>query len=664
MKRVVFFLLALLVLSASVLAADVTSPGDPIEGLPPVGVATVDGRAWPDGEAPLHAIDNVAAKYLHFKPTDPANLMGFAVTPSRAGSIVIGLNFMSANDRAERDPTSYELYGSNDSINGPWTLISSGSIADFAGATEWARNAWISAPIVFANTVAYDHYRLLFPTLRDYAGANSMQIGEVELLDGVPTVSTGTFLVRLPNNTIQLNATVSDVDTPLENITYQWSFYSGPEGVTAADLDFGDTANSATPTVTFPSVAGLYELQVQISDGMYDANDLALVRVWDSATEDALLGHWAMNDGPGSTVVADVRNSAHPNNGVIGCHAQGESPTWTPGWIPSEDPDNWALDFTNLGFVTVIPDTNNLSPNLDDVQWSISIAAWFNANGWVGNHRILQKGRTDNQYRLLVQDMKLTMHLAGVGTVQAPLPTATLWHHVVGTYDGVTMKLYMDGVEVGSQAASGLISTSTDPLFIGTKHDEVNPDQHPGDYFQGKLDDVRIYNYPLSEQEIYDLVAMGENAPPVILSIEAPAELVLSVTDSIDADATVFDVNGDQVNYQWTATGPGNVTFLPTNTVEDPSVAFDTAGEYTLRLTIDDGLFGLEGEISSEIVVNVTNPTCADAIAAGHVLIGDLDGNCSVDLGDVAVLAANWLACNDPLSDDPRCVNPFAPTGD
>ena len=147
----------------------------------------------------------------------------------------------------------------------------------------------------------------------------------------------------------------------------------------------------------------------------------------------------------------------------------------------------------------MIPDTNNLSPNLDDVQWSISIAAWFNANGWVGNHRILQKGRTDNQYRLLVQDMKLTMHLAGVGTVQAPLPTATLWHHVVGTYDGVTMKLYMDGVEVGSQAASGLISTSTDPLFIGTKHDEVNPDQHPGDYFQGKLDDVRIYNYPLSE---------------------------------------------------------------------------------------------------------------------------------------------------------------------
>lgn len=664
MKRVVFFLLALLVLSASVLAADVTSPGDPIEGLPPVGVATVDGRAWPDGEGPLHAIDNVAAKYLHFKPTDPANLMGFAVTPSRAGSIVIGLNFMSANDRAERDPTSYELYGSNDSINGPWTLISSGSIADFAGATGWARNAWISAPIVFANTVAYDHYRLLFPTLRDYAGANSMQIGEVELLDGVPTVSTGTFLVRLPNNTIQLNATVSDVDTPLENITYQWSFYSAPEGVTAADLDFGDTANSATPTVTFPSVAGLYELQVQISDGMYDANDLALVRVWDSATEDALLGHWAMNDGPGSTVVADVRNSAHPNNGVIGCHAQGENPTWTRGWIPSEDPDNWALDFTNLGFVTVIPDTNNLSPNLDDVQWSISIAAWFNANGWVGNHRILQKGRTDNQYRLLVQDMKLTMHLAGVGTVQAPLPTATLWHHVVGTYDGATMKLYMDGVEVGSQAASGFISTSTDPLFIGTKHDEVNPDQHPGDYFQGKLDDVRIYNYPLSEQEIYDLVAMGENAPPVILSIEAPAELVLSVTDSIDADATVFDVNGDQVNYQWTATGPGNVTFLPTNTVEDPSVAFDTAGEYTLRLTIDDGLFGLEGEISSEIVVNVTNPTCADAIAAGHVLIGDLDGNCSVDLGDVAVLAANWLACNDPLSDDPRCVNPFAPTGD
>jgi hypothetical protein len=37
-------------------------------------------------------------------------------------------------------------------------------------------------PITFENDVAYSNYQLLFPTVRDAGSANSMQIGEVELI--------------------------------------------------------------------------------------------------------------------------------------------------------------------------------------------------------------------------------------------------------------------------------------------------------------------------------------------------------------------------------------------------------------------------------------------------------------------------------------------------
>lgn len=639
-------------------AADITAPGDTIVGVPNQPDGTEGGGVpWPAGEAPHFAIDNnVDTKYLHFlgdkQPT------GFHVTPAQAGKIVGGLTFTTANDSDGRDPVKYELYGSNESINGPWTIIHAGDIVDFARAAAWPRKTINSTQIRFLNTQPYNHYRLMFTQIRN-ATANSMQISEVELLEAPPTgwapeVSTPrSFLVRLPDNTIQLSGSATDFDTPVENLTHQWSLYSGP-----AAVDFGGTEGEYAATVTFPEVTGVYELLLQVSDGVNDANNVTLVRVWDPATEDAVIAHWPMNDGMEATTVTDVVNG---NNGVVGSHALGVDPNFAPGWIPADDPANFALNFYDYGFVRVAADPNAAAPNLDNVQWSISIAAWFNATSWGtnNNRRILQKGLTDNQYRLLVQSNQLMLHLAGVGQVTAPLPTAKLWHHVAGTYDGATMKLYLDGIEVGSQAATGLIQTSRDPLFIGCKSDQVDPTVHPGDYFTGLIDDVWIYNYALNRDEIIALTAMGENAPPGIVGIEAPAELVMSITNSIDVDATVFDVNGDPVSYRWTAEGPAAVTFIPSADVEDPTVAFADAGVYTLRLTIDDGMFGLAGEIYQEVVVTVSNPGCADAIAAGHVLFGDSNADCRVDMADFAAFAENWLACNDPLSDDPGCVNPF-----
>jgi len=155
---------------------DVTAPGDAIQGVPNDG-------DWPGAETPDLAIDDdTSTKYLHFK--GETETTGFQVTPS-TGSIVTGLTLTTANDAAERDPIAFEISGSNESIDGPYELIASGEVVDFAQADAWPRFTMNATSISFDNDVAYAHYQVLFPAVRDAASANSMQIAEVELL-GVP----------------------------------------------------------------------------------------------------------------------------------------------------------------------------------------------------------------------------------------------------------------------------------------------------------------------------------------------------------------------------------------------------------------------------------------------------------------------------------------------
>jgi len=159
--------------------SDITAAGDLVQGVPNDG-------DWPGAETPDLAIDdNAETKYLHFKgETEPT---GFQVTPVLGSTLVTGLTLTTANDAIERDPILFELYGSNESIDGPYELIAAGEVADFNDVDAWPRFTMNATPITFENEVAYDHYQVMFPAVRDPASANSMQIAEVELI-GVPVL--------------------------------------------------------------------------------------------------------------------------------------------------------------------------------------------------------------------------------------------------------------------------------------------------------------------------------------------------------------------------------------------------------------------------------------------------------------------------------------------
>ena len=73
------------------------------------------------------------------------------------------------------------------------------------------------------------------------------------------------------------------------------------------------------------------------------------------------------------------------------------------------------------------------------------------------------------------------------------------WHHVAGTWDGLTQRLYIDGVEIASQALSGVLG-DTSNVMISSDGDES---------FKGMLDDVRIYNHALDKDKIKQLYSYG-----------------------------------------------------------------------------------------------------------------------------------------------------------
>ena len=192
--------------------------------------------------------------------------------------------------------------------------------------------------------------------------------------------------------------------------------------------------------------------------------------------------YWQFDEGSGLTA-HDA--SGHGHTGTL----QG-GVTWVAGRFGS------AVHINGSDGVVSVPNASDLNPTS-----AISITAWFYADSWDGgNRRLLQKGDNDNQYRLLEENGVFKFDLSGVsnGTLTTALPSTGVWHHVAATYDGSMMKIYLDGVVIAQQAASGAIGTTINSLYIGSK----GVGGTLGNHFLGSLDDVRVYGVALSPEYI------------------------------------------------------------------------------------------------------------------------------------------------------------------
>ena len=127
-----------------------------------------------------------------------------------------------------------------------------------------------------------------------------------------------------------------------------------------------------------------------------------------------------------------------------------------------------------------------------------------------------------------------------------------------------TLRLYVNGVQVASQAQTGAIATSTNPLQIGG-------DSIYGQYFAGRIDEVRIYNHALSASEVLadmNTPVGGSLLPqaPTIGDILNQSTTANTPTPAIPSTVADADTPVDKL----TVSGNSNNTTLVPNADHDP----------------------------------------------------------------------------------------------
>ncbi|WP_035615384.1 LamG-like jellyroll fold domain-containing protein [Haloferula sp. BvORR071] len=242
---------------------------------------------------------------------------------------------------------------------------------------------------------------------------------------------------------------------------------SGPGGVTF-DIRFQPTGTGIkTATIAIPS-----------NDPSEPETSFA---VTGTGVASNLIGWWKFDETSG-TVGSD--SSGNGRNVSL----TGPLAAWEPGLLGG------ALKFTGVDNQGVsIASQAALNPTQ-----AITIAAWVYASDWDSNRRIVQKGNSDNQYRLLSEDGDLVWEIFNVAQVRATRPAAKRWFHVAATYDRANMRLYVNGTQVGSAPATAAIPATNNAFNIGAK----SPAAPGNDHMNGYIDDVRLYSRALPASEI------------------------------------------------------------------------------------------------------------------------------------------------------------------
>ena len=211
-----------------------------------------------------------------------------------------------------------------------------------------------------------------------------------------------------------------------------------------------------------------------------------------------LVLNFSFDEGEGE-IAGDISGNGH--NGTI------DNPQWVDGKFGK------ALKFDGAGsgmFVTV-ESTDAL--NVDECTFM----AWINAETWDGTRQIVGKsvhggcsGR--GQYGLFSENgvFKLRFETeGGRADINADLPETGKWIHVAFTNDGEMAKLYIDGEVIGEGEIPGALKSIDDPLRIAQDCDR------PNNVFTGIIDEVRLWNRALSQDDINIAKDLSAQATPV-----------------------------------------------------------------------------------------------------------------------------------------------------
>jgi concanavalin A-like lectin/glucanase superfamily protein len=295
----------------------------------------------------------------------------------------------------------------------------------------------------------------------------------------------------------------------------------------AACTDFEEVASpeGTAYTDTGLALSTTYSYRVSALDAAGHAgppSSVVAARTLATASIPGLVAAYGFETGSGGSV---TDASGNGNDGTIAGAA------WTTGRHGN------ALSFNGVNSKVNIPDAPSLrlTTALTLSAW-VKLASFPSTTHWVD---VLYKG-LDNYYILATSDINRQPELGGVlgsgkhilfGVRRLSVGT---WTHLALTYDGAALRVYVDGQLVSSSPQTGAFITSTRPLQIGGDDDF-------GQHLAGTIDEVRLYNRPLTAEEI-----QADLASP-IEGVTHPTPATNTVTPSTIAagsSATVLEVSG------------------------------------------------------------------------------------------------------------------------
>jgi len=188
-------------------------------------------------------------------------------------------------------------------------------------------------------------------------------------------------------------------------------------------------------------------------------------------------------DASGSNDSTTVNNISYSESGIIG----------------------GAIAFNGTSSYAGIPN----SSDLENLTQTISIAAWIYPNDTSGHQVIVNKRWSSSDYgfdfRLSGNQLRFEFHNGTeIKTIYSDSNAVAedVWQHVAVIYDGKLVKFFINGNLYSSEAATGLLGADTSILYIGRYRSSIS-------YFDGKMDDIRIYNRPLTKYQIKEAAYMS-----------------------------------------------------------------------------------------------------------------------------------------------------------
>jgi hypothetical protein len=283
------------------------------------------------------------------------------------------------------------------------------------------------------------------------------------------------------------------------------------------------------------------------------------VTVSNTAPPSGLVAAYGFDEGTG-TSAGD--SSGNGNTGTLIANG----PAWTIG------KHGRALSFDGTNDWVTVPDANSL-----DLTNAMTLEAWvYPTAGGTAWRTVMFKEQTGDLVYGLYANRNTQVPNAqvyvggsareGNGTSALPL---NQWSHLAATYDGTTLRLYVNGIQVGTLAVAGAMQASNGVLRIGGNNIW-------GEYFQGRIDDLMIYNRVLSAGEVQadmNRDAAPDTTPPSITS-RSPAASATNVTVDSNVTAT-FDEELDPTSVTTSSvelrdgstTVPASVAYDPINSV-------------------------------------------------------------------------------------------------